>query len=71
MLKAVTSLPTTSFSNEPFWWVNEQINQRSNGELRIEFLGGPEAIPGPDQAVALKQGVVDYAFNFAGVYAPG
>lgn len=69
VLKAVTSLPTTSFSNEPFWWVNEQINQRSNGELRIEFLGGPEAIPGPDQAVALKQGVVDYAFNFAGVYA--
>ncbi|MFC1910030.1 TRAP transporter substrate-binding protein [Chloroflexota bacterium] len=41
----------------------ERINKRSNGELFIDFLGGPEVIPYDDQTAALMNGVVDLAFN--------
>jgi len=40
----------------------KRINERANGELFIDFLGGPEAIPADDQLSAVATGVVDMTF---------
>jgi len=54
VLKAVTFLP----SDHPLMWGSlqffEMVNQKAKGELKIEYLGGPEVIPANDQVEAMK-----------------
>lgn len=62
-LKAVGFLP----KNHPIAamvpeWV-ERINTELKDQVNINYVGGPEVIPGMEQADAVKSGVVDIIFN--------
>jgi len=46
------------------------VNERAKGELIIEWVGGPEALPSRDQAKAVQSGVVDMTLNLGGYYEP-
>jgi len=46
----------------------DAVNERAKGELTIELIGGPEAIPATEQAMALKTGVVDLLLVPVGYY---
>ncbi len=57
-LRLVSFLPgTVSFGIPAKRWVDE-ANRRGKGILQIDFVG-PEAVPVPEQANAVKTGVVD------------
>jgi TRAP-type transport system periplasmic protein len=62
-LKAVCFLP----KNHPLAvmtinWV-DSVNAALKDEVEIDYAGGPEVIPGMQQADAVKNGVVDIMFN--------
>jgi len=64
VLKAVTGLPSDFNVFSRYWdWV-EMVEQRSNGELIIDTIGGPEAVPLMEQVEALKSGLVDVNATF-------
>ncbi|MBW1997052.1 MAG: TRAP transporter substrate-binding protein DctP [Deltaproteobacteria bacterium] len=67
-LKAVCFLP----KNHPLAamtieWV-KRINEACKGELEIQYMGGPEVIPGLEQVEALRKGVIQVTFNVAAYY---
>ncbi len=76
VLKALSFLPSTRPVAIPFLdWI-EKVNERAKGELVIEYIGGTEVIPMGEQAVALKEGIVDinvhaYAFYVRGLVPSG
>ena len=52
----------------------DKVNEKAKGELVIQYIGGPEAIPQPDQAAAVQRGAVDMGDVFTGIVdgiAPG
>lgn len=68
VLKGVTFLPSRVPSVGAFTMLREKVNKLSNGDLTIAYKGGPEVIPGGEQAMAAKRGVVDIAWVPAGRY---
>lgn len=69
-LKAVSFLP----KNHPLCamihvWVN-RVNEQCKDAIKIDWVGGPEVIPGFDQAEALQNNTVQVIFNPAAYYAP-
>ncbi len=58
-LKALSFLPT--FIEDVYFLgiFADRVTERANGELIIEWVGGPEVIGMHDQAEALKTGVID------------
>jgi TRAP-type transport system periplasmic protein len=63
VLRAVSFLPTTTptvKTNMPK--LAQRIQQRTNGQVTIQFLGGPEVIPPASLADALQRNVVQLAF---------
>jgi TRAP-type C4-dicarboxylate transport system substrate-binding protein len=44
------------------------VNEAAKGELKIDYLGGPEVIGGFDQIEAVRTGVLDVTFNVGGYY---
>ena len=68
-LKAVSSFPYKPSqpgeypnSFEPAMEWIDKVQDAADGELVIEYIGGPEVIPSYDQLTALRLGVVDIAF---------
>lgn len=61
-LRAVTAWPEHVTDNAGFFHLRDQLSRRSNGRLRIDYVGGPEAIPTFEQIEALRIGVVDIAW---------
>ncbi len=61
-LKAITAFPykpgPIANFNQAFDWI-EKVQKRANGELKIEYLGGPEVIPSFEQYEAAIKGIVD------------
>jgi TRAP-type C4-dicarboxylate transport system substrate-binding protein len=69
-LKAVSFVP----KNHPLCvmihvWV-ERVNEQCKDAVKIDWVGGPEVIPGFDQAEALRNNSVQVAFNPTAYYAP-
>lgn len=60
-LKAVSFLPGTMFAVKGIHYLVEQAPARSNGQLTVEYLGGPEVISGFDQGEAVKNNIVQIA----------
>jgi TRAP-type C4-dicarboxylate transport system substrate-binding protein len=58
-LKSVSFLPKINYVTWGLTRLAERVNERSQGQLKIEFLGGPEVIPGEDLPEAVRKGVVD------------
>ncbi len=68
VLKAVTAFPKTHINNDPVPAFIDAVNKRSQGRVRIDWLGGPEVFAAFDQIMALKAGTVDmilyYPFGY-------
>ncbi|MBI2831870.1 MAG: TRAP transporter substrate-binding protein DctP [Chloroflexi bacterium] len=64
VLKAVTVLPAhtaTMLSADDFV---DNVKKASNGQLVIDIVGGPEAIPRANQTEAVRSGTIDMLFSF-------
>lgn len=48
----------------------ELVNERAKGELKIDYVGGPEVIPVADQPKAVKSGVIDMLQTPVAYYKP-
>lgn len=70
ILKAACFLPKNNpLSVMTVEWVN-RVNSMFPGEIKIEYLGGPEVIPSVEQVEALRKGILDINFNVGSYYAP-
>lgn len=58
-LKAVTALAENAPDNAGMFAFIDKVNERGEGKVHIEYLGGPEAVPKDQQPTALKDGTVD------------
>ena len=67
-LKAATAWPKDTMENEPLWMLQKMVEAKSNGNVKINWTGGPEAIPSFQLMEALRNGVVDMALT-SGAYS--
>ncbi len=71
-LKAVTAWPKTASEYKAFATfadtVEQAVAKKSPGELKIQYIGGPEAVKTPDQVQALQRGMVDMVFTTNAYY---
>ncbi len=59
VIKGITAFPKNHLSNDPVHIFVEKINQRAQGKLKIDWVGGPEVLKSFDQIHALKAGTID------------
>ena len=50
----------------PMWM--EQIEEGTDGAVKLEWIGGPESVPASEQFDAVSSGVVDIGFNTSSYY---
>ncbi len=71
-LKAVTGWPKTSSENKSFFIFTELVEQmvakKYPDELKINYVGGPEAVKSTDQVQACQRGMVDMAYTTNAYY---
>ena len=71
-LKAVTGWPKTASEFKAFTMftdlLEQLVAQKAPGELKIQYIGGPEAVKTPDQVQALQRGMVDLVFTTTAYY---
>jgi TRAP-type transport system periplasmic protein len=60
-LKAVTAFAEKTINSQPFERFIDRVNAQGKGLVRINYIGGPKAIPPFEVGNALKGGVVDIA----------
>ncbi len=58
-LKAVTSFPRSAVDNLALPDLIKMIEKRTDGRLKINYIGGPEVVKTFDQAEALRRGNID------------
>jgi TRAP-type C4-dicarboxylate transport system substrate-binding protein len=71
-LKAVTAWPKTASEYKAFTIFTDTVEQlvakKAPGELKIQHIGGPEAVKSQDQAQACQRGMVDMVFTTNAYY---
>ena len=71
-LKAVTAWPKTASEYKAFTTfadlVEQMVAKKYPGELKIQYIGGPEAVKTPDQVPALQRGMVDMVYTSSAYY---
>ena len=71
-LKAVTAWPKTASEFKAFTTftdlVEQMVAKKYPGELKIQYIGGPEAVKTPDQVQACQRGMVDMVFTTNAYY---
>ena len=66
--KAVAFIPKNHpLMSQTIVWA-DMINKELAGKVKINYVGGPEVIPGMQQVEAVRKGVIDIAFNPAAYY---
>ena len=74
VLKAVTSFPRNALVNRALPDLIEMIEKRSDGRLKINYVGGPEVVKSFDQGEALRRGTIDMIlytpFSYLKAFAP-
>ncbi len=66
--KAVAFIPKNHpLMSQTIVWV-DTINKELAGKVKINYVGGPEVIPGLQQVEAVRKGVIDIAFNPTAYY---
>ena len=69
-LRLISFIPSNDIVTRdvvPMWM--DKVEEETGGELTIEWIGGPESIPQPDQFAAVRDGLVDVNFNVAAYYS--
>lgn len=69
VLRGVAALPANNVITQSFLEYVDMVNEAGEGIVRIEVIGGPEAVPPNQQDTALRNGVVDIQGGPAGYYA--
>ncbi|MDD5009546.1 MAG: TRAP transporter substrate-binding protein DctP [Syntrophorhabdaceae bacterium] len=68
VLKGITFAPRNEAHLTEIPMLIDMIKKESNGQLKINWVGGPEVIPSFDQSIALKNGTIDmllyYPFSY-------
>jgi TRAP-type transport system periplasmic protein len=71
-LKAVTAWPKPATDNKAFFtftdFIEQMVARRAPGELKINYIGGPEAVKTMDQVAAAQRGMVDMVFTTNAYY---
>jgi TRAP-type C4-dicarboxylate transport system substrate-binding protein len=71
-LKAVTAWPKTASEYKAFATftdlVEQMVSKKYPGELKIQYIGGPEAVKTQDQVQACQRGMVDMVFTTNAYY---
>jgi len=71
-LKAVTAWPKTASEYKAFATfvdaAEQMVAKKYPGELKIQYVGGPEAVKTPDQVQAAQRGMVDMVFTTNAYY---
>lgn len=62
-LRAVVALPMPISDNIAFFEYVDLINERGEGIVEIEIIGGPEVFPQDQQADAVRRGIVDMRYG--------
>lgn len=65
VLKAITSWPENVTDNAGFFHLRDLVNERGEGIVQLEYLGGPEVIPTNEQIEAVRSGTVDIMWGSA------
>lgn len=63
VLRALHAFPASDNTSQLFLRFVDDVNQRSEGVLRITVAGGPEVVPGLQQIESVGRGVVDMAMG--------
>src|SRR5437870_1460462 len=66
-LKGITSFAENTFYSRGFERFIEKVNADGKGQIQINYIGGPKAMPPFEVGNALKSGVVDIA-NVTGAF---
>lgn len=61
VLKGITAWEENNIHSAGFKLFKQKVEELSGGSIKIEYAGGPEAIPAFNQGDAVKNGVVDFA----------
>lgn len=71
-IKAVVAWPKTASEYKAFQTFQDAVDQlvakKAPGELRIQYIGGPEAVKTQDQVQAAQRGMVDMVFTTNAYY---
>jgi len=68
-LRAVTGVPQSSKVAQVFLEYVKRVNERGKGVVQIQYVGGPEVTPPPQQAAALERGLFDILHTPGSFYA--
>jgi TRAP-type C4-dicarboxylate transport system substrate-binding protein len=60
-LKVASSFPRNSIWETGFFMFVDRVNERGKGKVKLNYVGGPEAIPAFQLFDAVRSGVVDVA----------
>lgn len=63
VLRSLTAFPSTDTTAELYDRFVAEVNAKGAGVVRIEVIGGPEAVPGLQQIEAVGRGVVDMTYG--------
>jgi TRAP-type transport system periplasmic protein len=71
-LKAATAWPKTAIDDQAFFIFQKTLEQmvakKAPGELKIRYIGGPEAVKTMDQVHAVQTGMIDMVFTANAYY---
>lgn len=68
VIRAITFVPAQVFYAKHFQDFADMVNERGEGVVRIEVIGGPETIPMERMGEAQKNGIADMFLLPAGLY---
>jgi len=68
-LKTASILGESNVLVKPLFIFKDIVEEKSNGRIEIDYIGGPEAIPAFNQGEAIQSGILDLSFNFGSYYA--
>lgn len=63
VIRAVTAFPKQLAFSQSFLGYVDLVNERGKGVVRIDYIGGPEAIPQNQQMDATRRGVADMHYG--------
>lgn len=63
VLKAVTSFPVPMFWSQEFKGFIDLVNEKGEGVVEIQLMGGPEVFPPAQQLGAVQRGIVDIQYG--------
>ena len=63
VIRAVTAFPKQLAFSQSFLGFVDLVNERGEGVVRIDYIGGPEAVPQNQQMEAARRGVVDMHYG--------